>query len=519
MYDVVIKNGKVIDGTGSPSYFADIAISDGKIAKIAKNIEGGKENIDAAGLVVTPGFVDSHGHGDNAILTYPDQIEKIEQGITVSVGGQCGDTSAPIGKHLLAEEPVQIAEFGTNHKVFRTMGTMLDIAKNVPQGTNTITFVGHNALRTAAMANEDREPTKEEMDVMKELLIEAMEHGALGVSFGLFYAPGCYSKTDEVKALAKVAAEHGGMISAHIRNEGYFAYRAVEEMIEVAKYSGARCVLSHHKAEYKENWGKVNHTLRMIDEANEEGYDIYCDVYPYNASHTYLPSMVIPEEYRTEGNAGIVRHLADPDTRRIIKEYLKDQYGEDYSWIQIAICGAHPEYEGKTVPEIAKMRGTDCYDAMFDMIVDCKGVCSGCYFTMCEEDIETVLAHPRAMVCTDSSVARANKVYHPRLRATFPRVLGKYVRERKVTTLTEMIRKITAMPAAVYGLKNKGILREGFDADICIFDADKIIDRASFADCTKRAEGLNYVILGGQVVVENAVYNGKRMGRILLRNA
>ncbi|MBQ2696921.1 MAG: D-aminoacylase [Clostridia bacterium] len=518
MYDLVIKNGKIIDGTGSPSFWADIAIENGKIAKIDKRIEGGKEVIDATGLTVTPGFVDSHGHADNAFLEYPDLIEKIEQGITTTVGGQCGDTKAPIGKDVLKEAPVPVGNFGTNHEVYRTMGTLLDIAKELPQGTNSLTFVGHSGLRSAAMGMEDREPTKEELETMKSLLREAMEHGAIGVSFGLFYAPGCFSKTDEVKELAKVAADCGGMISAHIRDEGYFAYKAVEEMINVAKYSGARCVLSHHKAEYKENWGKVNHTLRMIDEANAEGYDIYCDVYPYNASHTRLSAMVIPGEFRTEGDAGIVRHLHNEDVRQEIKNYLKKKYGEDYSWIQVTICQAYPEYEGKTIPEIAKIHGTDCYDAMFDIIRDSKNICSACYFTMCEEDIETVLAHPRAMVCTDSSVAAANKVYHPRLRATFPRVLGKYVRERKVTTLVEMIRKITAMPAAVYGLKNKGLLREGFDADICIFDENTIIDRASFADCTKRAEGLNYVILGGQVVVENAVYNGKKMGRILLRN-
>ncbi len=518
MFDIVIKNGKIIDGTGSPSYFADIAISGGKIARIAKNIEGGKEVIDATGLTVTPGFIDSHGHGDYAILPFPGQIEKIEQGITVSIGGQCGDTAFPIGKHTLKEAPVPVGEFGTNHEVYKTAGTFLDIAKDVPQGMNTLTYVGHGAIRSAVMAMENRKPTADELEQMKQLLIDAMEHGAVGISFGLFYAPGCYTEIDEVKALAKVAAEHGGMISAHIRNEGYFAYKAVEEMIEVAKYSGARCVLSHHKAEYKENWGKVNHTLRMIDEANAAGLDVYCDVYPYNASHTRLSAMVVPAKYRTEGDAGLTRFLSDEKIRLEIKDYLKETYGEDYAWIQVTICKAYPEYEGKTIPQIAALRGTDCYDAMFDIIRDSGGICSACYFTMCEEDIETIMAHPRAMICTDSGVAGNNKVYHPRLRATFPRVLGKYVRERKVTTLVEMIRKITAMPAAVYGLKHKGILTEGFDADICIFDENTIIDRASFADCTLRAEGLNYVLLAGQVVVENAVYNSKRLGRVILRN-
>ncbi len=327
------KNGTVIDGTGSPSYFADIAVKDGKIAKIAKHVEGAKQVIDAKGLTVTPGFVDCHGHNDLAILTYPDQIEKIEQGITTAIAGQCGTTDAPIGKDVALEPPIQVGEYVNNTDVYRTMGTLLDIAKEVPQGSNTLTFVGHRALRRAAMAMEDREPTREEMEIMKVHLNEAMDHGAIGVSFGLIYTPGCFAKTEEIAELAKVAADRGGMISAHSRDEGYFSYRSVEEMLSVVKFSGARCVLSHHKAEYKENWGKVNQTLRMIDEANREGYDVYCDVYPYNASHTTLAAMIIPTKYFTEGNPGLVRHLSDEKDRQDIKEHLLKRWGEDLSWI------------------------------------------------------------------------------------------------------------------------------------------------------------------------------------------
>ena len=195
----------------------------------------------------------------------------------------------------------------------------------------------------------------------------------------------------------------------------------------------------------------------------------------------------------------------------------KERWNEDLSWIQITRCEAYPQYEGLRINEIAKIHGTDVYDAMYDMIVDSKNACNACYFTMCEEDVKTVIAHPRAMICTDSGVAGVNKVFHPRLKATFPRVIGKYVREEKVVSLHEMIRKITAMPAMVYGLDNKGLIKVGLDADICIFDSEKIIDESLYTDCQKKAKGLNYVILNGEVVVEDAVFNGKRNGRVILK--
>lgn len=514
MYDLVIKNGKVIDGTGSPGFYSDIAIKDGKIVKIAKRIDSGVRVVDAKNLVVTPGFIDSHSHADTNILEYPDQIEKAEQGITVSIGGNCGTTVAPISlKHTVYD----VASFGKNTDVYKTMGTFLNIAKDVPVGAGLATFVGHSALRKATMGSDNREPSKEELEKMGELLREGIENGALGVSFGLIYPPSCFAKTDELIYLAKIAAKCGGMISAHIRDEGYTFCSACEEFLEVIKASGARGVFSHHKAMYKENWGKVNHTLRMIDQANEEGYDVYCDVYPYTASRTVLSARFIPQEYHSGGNDVLVERLADDSIREEIKKINIEKFGadDDLSWVLITKCDAYPQYSGLRLNEIAKMHGKDVYDTICDIVKDCKNECHACYFLMCEEDVETVIAHPRSMICTDSGVMGDAKVYHPRLRGSFPRALGRYVRERSVVSLHEMIRKMTSMPATVYGLKGKGILKEGFDADICIFDPEKIIDGADYTHCHKRAEGLNYVIIDGEVVVENAVYNGKRKGKVI----
>ncbi len=508
MYDLIIKKGSVIDGTGKPAFISDVAIKDGKIVRIAPGLTGGKETIDATGLTVTPGFIDSHSHSDKALKDFPDVIEKIEQGITTSIAGQCGNAVAPT------------AEEG--------MDEFLDTYRNNLYGSNTAILVGHSNLRKVVIGSGDKEPSREEMEAMKALLRDGLEHGAFGLSFGLIYSPGCYAKLPELIELAKVVKEYNGLVVAHIRNEGAAVVEATAEFIEVIRQSGTRGVLSHHKSAggktgpdgRKANWGKVKETLKMIEEANQEGVEVYCDVYPYIATHTSQSTTFVPKEYRVGGKEGIVDVLSNPETREKIKAINKEIWGaeDDLSWVQIARCKGYPEYEGMRVNEIAKLRGTDVYDAIFDMILDSENDCTACYFSMCEEDVETVMAYPGTMIGTDADVAKNQKVYHPRTRGTFPRVLGRYVRERNVTSLEEMIRKMTSLPASVYELHTKGLIKEGMDADICIFDAEHIIDHASFTACHERAEGLNYVILDGEIVVEDAIYNGKRRGKILLRN-
>ncbi len=518
MYDLIIKNGTIIDGTGSPAYHCDIAVSNGKIARISRNIKDEAENvIDAKGLTVTPGFIDSHSHSDNAMFDYPDMIEKIEQGITTSIGGQCGSTLAPVYKGINSENAHDVAGYGKENEVYKTFGTMINIAKNIPFGSNLMTFVGHGALRKAVIGFDNRKATPAEMEEMKKLLKDAMENGAVGLSYGLIYSPSCYADTDELIELAKVVKEYEGIISAHIRNESEWLVKAVDEFLSIVKAADVKGVLSHHKSAHKEHWGKVNNAIRMIEAAVGEGYDVYCDVYPYTASHTGLVSTIIDKELRATDAAGIVKMLCDKAMRQKIKKIYSNIYGDSLSNLQITLCNGHPEYEGMRIDEIAKLRGQDHFDAAFDIIMDSNTLVNVCNFSMCEADVETVIKYERSMICTDSSVAKSSKSYHPRLRGTFPRVLGRYVRERKVVSLPEMIRKCTSMPASVYGLSQKGLLREGFDADICIFDADKIIDKAEFTNCHKRCEGLNYVILGGETVVENAIYNGKKNGRFIPR--
>ncbi len=517
MYDLIIKNGNIIDGTGKDGYISDIGIKDGKIAAIGSISESAKNTIDAAGLTVTPGFIDSHSHSDNGILTHPEQTEKIEQGITTAICGQCGSSDAPISRDITPDKAHDIAGYGLNTEIYKTMGSFISVAKNVPQGANLTLFVGHNALRRAVMGLENRKPTDEELEKMKRHLRNGLENGAKGLSFGLIYTPSCYAETEELIELAKVAAEYGGNVVAHIRNENANVVEAVAEFIEIIRKSGARGVISHHKSAKKPNWGKVKTTVKMIEEANAEGLEIFCDVYPYIASHTSASATFIPKELRTGGAEGIVKLLSDPAERAKLKERELAIHGTDLSWVFVSRCVNHPEYCGMFLNQIAEMHGKDQLETIFDLIMESGDRCSCCYFTMCEEDVETVMSYPRTMIGTDSSLAKEASFYHPRLRGTFPRVLGRYVRERKVTSLPEMIRKMTSLPAYVYDLPSKGKIEIGYDADICIFDAEKIIDRADYSDPHARAEGLNYVILSGDIVAEDAVFNGKKMGKLILR--
>lgn len=497
MFDLLIKNGMILDGTGCDGFVADIGIRDGKIVAINTDLSDAKQVIDAEGLTVTPGFIDSHSHSDSTALPYPLQAEKAEQGITTSIAGQCGSTPNPkrVGDNIL------------------TMGALMDGIEATPQGSHIATFVGHRALRTTVMGMENREPTGEEMEQMKSLLREAMEAGVLGVSFGLIYTPSCYAKTDELIELAKVAGEMGGMISAHIRDERDFVIEAVEEFITIAKAAGVRGVISHHKSCQTQNHGKVKTTLAMIEKANREGCDIYCDVYPYTASATRLSATFVPKEYDT---GKVVEYVQDPQLRAQFKERNLKKFGPDLSWVQLLTCTAYPEYTGLRIHEAAALHGKDHYDTVFDIIAG-QPSCQAAFFSMCEADVKTVMGWERAMICTDSGVAGKKISYHPRLRGSFPRVLGRYVRQQQVTSLPEMIRKMTSLPAYVYGLSTKGCIDVGMDADLCIFDPETIIDRAAFAEPQHRAEGLYFVIVDGVIAVKNATCTGERNGKLLRR--
>lgn len=498
MYDIVIKNGLILDGSGKAGYLSDVAVKDGKIAAIGKDLAQGETTIDARGLAVSPGWIDSHSHSDNAILTYPDQKEKVEQGITFSITGQCGGSATP-SKNCTSTDWFAQAE-------------------TIPQGSGSVLFIGHNTIRRRVMGNENRDPSPEELEEMKKLLKEGMDAGAIGMSLGLYYVPGCYTKTEESIALAKVVAEKGGLLAAHMRNETDKLVEALEEYLQIAKASGCKAVVSHHKVGEMKNWGKVTQTLKMIDKANEEGLDVYMDVYPYTASHTSLLARFLPVRFHPPGTTDRVALLDDPAIVDAAKKWGKERWGEVIDWAVLTKCPGCKEFEGMTIHNVAQQLGyEDDYDAVFHLAKLTKGNGCGCFFMMDEADVRTVMAHPRAMICTDSGVAMGADTFHPRLRGAFPRALGRYVREQQVVSLPEMIRKMTSLPAEVYGLSGKGRIAEGMDADICIFDPKTIRDQADFGKCNLPNVGLNYVLIDGKIVVENGVHNGICAAKLLRR--
>ena len=494
MYDLLIKNGNILDGTGAPAFRANIAVANGKIALITQQQPPAKEVINAEGKTVSPGWIDSHSHSDSSVFTFPAQKEKIEQGITYAITGQCGSSAAPYR-----------AEDGTVESV----SAYMERAKCVPQGAYSSMLIGFNTLRRAVLGNENRAPSAEEMERMKELLRDAMRGGALGVSFGLIYVPGCYASTEEVIEIAKVVGEFDGLLASHIRNESDHLLEAVEEFLSVIRASGCRGVFSHHKSSKKQNWGMVKRSLAMIDEAVAQGHRVYLDVYPYVASGTSLSAVFLPSKYHPEGLKSVNDLLKNKELLEKIKADRHASDGNDLSWVLITAAEGHPEFLGKTMNEIADMLGeSDRVEAAFKVLESTGCQASGCYFTMCEQDVEYVLKHPRAMIGTDSGVLRGRSHCHPRLRGTFPRALGRYVREREIVSLPEMIRKMTALPAEVYRLQGKGVIKEGMDADLCIFDQDRIIDKADFLSPTLKNEGLDYVIVAGQIAVVDGVHNG-----------
>ena len=501
MYTLVIKNATVIDGLGNDPFVADIGIQNGKIKDIWNGLSDGVQTIDASGLTVTPGFIDSHSHSDRTAITFPDQKEKIEQGITFSITGQCGSSQTPKRIH--------------DGDSLERPNEYFSKVKKIPQGSHSAMLIGHNTLRQAVLGNENREPSTEELNCMKELLREGLRTGALGMSLGLFYVPGAYAKLDEVIELAKVVSEHGGILAAHLRNEGDQLSEAVDEYLSIIRASGCRAVFSHHKAMWPNNYGKTYQTLAKIDQANAEGADIYLDVYPYCASGTTLAARFVPGALHPQGTTELLHLLHDKQFCDTVKQWGRKRWGDDLGFALITQYPPYPQYEGMTIREIAKLQSSnDQYETVLSLLRESNGIGRGCFFCMSEEDVCRVIRHPRTMICTDSAAKGEGEKYHPRLVGSFPRAIAKYVREHSVVSLPEMIRKMTSLPASVYELNGKGSIGVGMDADLCIFDAHTITDHADFINCSLANEGIYYVVLDGKIVLEHGNYNGTRTAKV-----
>jgi dihydroorotase/N-acyl-D-amino-acid deacylase len=498
-FDLILRGGRVIDGTGNPWMRADVGVRGDRIARIGDLTDAvARRDIDASGLVVAPGFIDPHTHAVRGIFDVPTADNYLLQGVTTLTEGNDGSSPFPVGPHL-----ARIAETAIS--------------------PNWAVFVGQGTIRREVVGADDREPTPDELDRMRALVAEAMAQGALGLSTGLFYVPGSFTSTEEVIELAKVAATHGGIYISHMRDEAQRLLESVRETIRIGEEAGLPVQMTHHKAISKDMWGQSVESLALVDAARARGVDITIDQYPYTASQTTINALV-PQWAQAGGRDELLARLDDPETRRRIRGEIvyrieHDRGGGDPQNVVIGLCTWDRSLEGKSLAEILTDRGTqvtlaNAADLVMEIIV--RGGARAIYHAMDEADVERIMQHPVTAIGSDGGVSVfGESVPHPREYGTFARVLGRYVRDRGVLTLEEAVRKMSGATAQRLGLQDRGVLREGLFADIAVFDPATIQDRATFAEPHQYAEGVEYVLVNGTLVVDGGRHTGARPGRVL----
>jgi len=533
MFDIIIKNGHVVDGAGNPWYKADIGINEDRIARIARlDLEKATMVIDAKGLVVSPGFIDMHSHSDLLLLINPKAESKIHQGITTEVIGNCGGSAAPLNDLLKTElkKTTPLLEEAKLELDWSTMKEYLGRLEGQGVALNVAPLVGHENIRTLVIGFESREPTQAELRKMKKALSQAMEDGAFGMSTGLIYPPGCYAKTDELIELSKTVAKHGGIYTSHIRGEGDELISSVKEAIQIGEKAALPVEISHHKAGGKANWGKVKRTLKIMQRARARGVDVTCDVYPYTAASFGLSAMLPPWAYEG-GLPKFLERLNDPETRKKMRKEMQTGTANWSSPLRaagwdathIARSRLHKDYEGKTIEEIVKAKKMDPFEFVFNLLIEENMSVNVVRFAMSEDDVRTVVKHSEAMIGTDASALAPYGVLgkgkpHPRAYGTFPKVLGKYVREEKLLRLEDAVRKMTSLPAQKLGLRDRGLIAEGMKADISIFHPDKVADKATYNDPHQYPEGIEYVLVNGKVVIKMGEHTGTLAGEALRKS-
>jgi N-acyl-D-aspartate/D-glutamate deacylase len=489
MADLVVRNARLVDGSGGPAVEGDLAVDGDRIVAVGHvgAVGAGATEIDAAGRVVAPGFVDVHTHDDGALIRHPGMEFKLAQGCTSLVIGNCGFSAAPAEpgspefSGLLGSEPT-----------WSDLAGYAEAVEAAHPSVNAVALVGHNTVRHLVMGppvdgDERREPTGAELGRMADHVARAMEHGACGLSTGLIYEPGRYSRTPEIIELARRAADAGGLYASHIRNEGDRLLEAVDEAITIGTEAGLPVQLSHHKAAGPRNWGKVVQSLARVDEANSSGADITLDVYPYTAG-----SGPMAQYFRLDA--------IDPELAEVIR---------------FASCPAFRAYEGRMAVDVAAEEGTTPSEVIHKVLTAPEGDRTICIqFIIDEADIETNLRHPLMMVGSDGVVDLRGRP-HPRLFGTFPRVLAHYVRDRSVLSLEEAVRRMTSLPARRFGLTDRGQLREGAFADLVVFDADTVVDTATYDDPKQEPTGIEAVVVNGRVAYRAGTHTGVGAGRFL----
>jgi len=497
-HDTVIKNGRIIDGSGNPWFSADIGIKDGQIAYIGFiQASDATKVIDAKNQIVCPGFIDVHTHVEDAIEKLPTADNFIYDGVTSIITGNCGGSE------------VNLAKF-------------FEELKQIKLSVNLGSLIGHNSVRRYVMKNVFRDPTAKEQTQMETLVEQAMKDGAVGLATGLIYIPGTYSKTPEVVGLAKVVSSYGGIYASHIRDEASKVKEAINEAINIGREAHIPVEISHFKISSKPLWGQSSVTLDLVEKARLEGIDVNIDQYPYTASSTNMGTM-LPSWALADGDSLVHIRLTDPETRKKIRyemlKGLKTDNRKNFDYAFIARYKADSTLNGKNITEINKLLGRKSnMETEAELIMDMvdKGGAQMIFHKMSEDDVARILQYPFTMIASDAGVIQFNRnVPHPRGYGSNARVLGMYVREKKILRLEDAIRRMTSLPAQRFRIDNRGLIRTGYAADIVIFDENKITDKATFEKPHAYSEGIDAVLVNGVAVLENGKHTGQKSGEII----
>lgn len=495
-YDVLINNGRIIDGTGNNWFYGNVGIKAGKITAIGKlpNASAAKV-IDVKGMIVAPGFIDVHTHIEDDEVRDPLATSFIKDGVTTCITGNCGLSNTDIGKYLTYVDSLRLS-------------------------VNVASLIGHNNVRRAVAGRANRSLTPEEQKSGEQIVEKAMQDGAVGMSTGLIYIPGTYASTSEIVAMAKIVARYNGVYATHMRSEGDSVVAAINEAIYIGKAASIPVEISHFKVSGQQNWGKSGNTLAMVEAARKAGIDVTIDQYPYTASSTSI-STLLPDEILADGQDSIMARLQRPETKKYVIDAmlksLKKRKLKHFSYAVVASFSKDSSYNGKSIEEINLMKGRKHKakeEALTIIDIMMEGGASAVFHGMSEDDVKRIMRYPFNMFASDASIRIMNAgVPHPRGYGTNARVLGKYVREENVITLEEAIRRMTSLPAQKFGLQNRGLLKEGMAADIVVFDETNITDRATFAKPHAYSTGIHFVLVNGIITVDAEQHTGARAGK------
>ena len=496
--DILIRNGKILDGTGNSWYYSDIAIKDGRISQIGKQLSlDASKIIDARGLIVSPGFIDVHTHLEGDEVKDPAATSFIMDGVTTCITGNCGSSHTDVGKYLRWIDSLKLS-------------------------INVATLIGHNDVRKSVMGRANREASADEMKSMENIVDRAMNDGALGFSTGLIYIPGTYTRTPEIVSLARIAARHKGVYATHMRDEGDSVTQAIEEALTIGREAGIPVEISHFKLSGQHNWGRSKETVALIEKARLEGIEVTIDQYPYTASSTSI-STLIPDEILADGQDSIRARLQRPEIKKYVINSmlarLKKRKLKHFSYAVVAYYAADTTYNGKSIEQINRMKGRKHKaKAEAETVIDImmNGGASAVFHGMGEEDVKRIMRYPFNMFASDATIRVLNAgMPHPRGYGTNARVLSKYVRDEKVITLEEAIRRMTSLPAQKFQLKDRGQLREVFAANIVIFDEKEVKDLSTFEKPHAYSKGFHYVIVNGVLTVDQQNHTGARAGKAI----